>query len=294
MANRYVPFGYEISDAKVNVIEREAEIVRNIFSLYIQGKSLKAIAQRLNLLPITYAGDGRVWDKNIVKRILENPKYTGNKGYPVIIPKETADMALKCKSKKLTDIDEDVKIKINAYHDKAKCSVCGNRMRRNRNSSGENKKIYWKCSDPNCIGHRHVMNEIRLDNAMAEMLNKISDDLQIADIDNTKEYFKDEIIVHKENEIDELIADNADSSDIIKKMMELASEKFKRCKHGDTSAITDKIKKAMSVYPHKSKPDGKIMSEIIKTINISPDKTVCAELINGKEIIKENVSYQLK
>ena len=72
MANRYIPFGYEIIDAEVVTIEREAEVVRNVFSLYVQGNSLKNISDRLNMLPISYAGDGRQWDKNIVKRILEN------------------------------------------------------------------------------------------------------------------------------------------------------------------------------------------------------------------------------
>lgn len=72
MANRYIPFGYEIIDAEIVIIEREAEVVRNVFSLYVQGNSLKSISDRLNLLPVSYAGDGRQWDKNIVKRILEN------------------------------------------------------------------------------------------------------------------------------------------------------------------------------------------------------------------------------
>lgn len=55
MANRYIPFGYEIVDAQVVIIEREAEVVRNVFSLYVQGNSLKTISERLNMMPI--------WDK---------------------------------------------------------------------------------------------------------------------------------------------------------------------------------------------------------------------------------------
>ena len=45
MANRYIPFGYEIMDAKIVIIEREAEVVRNVFSLYVQGHSLKTITE---------------------------------------------------------------------------------------------------------------------------------------------------------------------------------------------------------------------------------------------------------
>lgn len=46
MANRYIPFGYEIVDVQVVIIEREAEVVRNVFSLYVQGDSLKTISER--------------------------------------------------------------------------------------------------------------------------------------------------------------------------------------------------------------------------------------------------------
>ncbi len=108
MANRYIPFGYEIVDAQVVIIEREAEVVRNVFSLYVQGNSLKTISERLNMMPISYAGDDRKWDKNMVKRMLENKKYIGDKDYPVIIPPETAELALKCKDEKCRQKHDEV------------------------------------------------------------------------------------------------------------------------------------------------------------------------------------------
>ena len=69
MANRYMAFGYEIIDGAVCIVEKEAEVVRNIYLLYIQGLSLQNISDRLKLLPIAYSDDGRPWNKNIVKRI---------------------------------------------------------------------------------------------------------------------------------------------------------------------------------------------------------------------------------
>ena len=112
--NRYIPFGYEISNAEISVIEREAEVVRGIYSLYVQGMSLRTISERLNLLPITYAGDGRAWDKHMIKRILENPKYTGCNDYPEIIPSETAEMVLNCKKQRHTKIKDTDKERLDA------------------------------------------------------------------------------------------------------------------------------------------------------------------------------------
>ena len=145
MANRYIPFGYEIIDAKVEIIEREAEVVRNVFSLYVQGHSLKTIAERLNLLPISYAGDGREWDKNMVKRMLENKKYTGDKDYPVIIPSETAELALQCKDKRGGELSDEDKIKLDTYRLKTCCAICGAKMtRRCRRCHWQNHESCYK------------------------------------------------------------------------------------------------------------------------------------------------------
>ena len=42
MANRYIPFGYEIRDGVICIVERETEVVQSVYALYIQGMSLLA------------------------------------------------------------------------------------------------------------------------------------------------------------------------------------------------------------------------------------------------------------
>lgn len=291
---RYIPFGYEISDAEVKVIEKEAEVIRNIFGLYVQGLSLQIISERLNLLPISYA-EGRTWNKNIVKRILENPKYTGDKEYPVIIPPETARMALEIKEKKSPDVDSKDKCRTDVYRDRAKCAVCGERMIKLHSGSGKRSRTYWKCSDTNCIGNKHVLNEKDLNSAVAGILNDISDNLETIQVDICRNFDKDESIVYAENELNEVMeSKDAEASEVIGKMLELASAKFNRCMHGDYSAVTKEIEKCMAVYTHKDVPDGKTIKNVIKTIKISPYKTVTVELINGKEFIREKVSKWFK
>ena len=54
----------------------------------------------------------------MVKRMLENKKYIGDKDYPVIIPPETAEHALKCKDEKCTEISENDKIKLDMFKNK--------------------------------------------------------------------------------------------------------------------------------------------------------------------------------
>ena len=82
MANRYLPFGYIIIDGEICINEPEAELIRAIFELYAKGKSYREIAERCMLTGIRYNPDSNKWNKNMVKRIIENDKYTGKNGYP--------------------------------------------------------------------------------------------------------------------------------------------------------------------------------------------------------------------
>ena len=50
----------------------------------------------------------------------------------------------------------------------------------------------------------------------------------------------------------------------------------------------------MAVYPHKDVADSNTIKNVIKTIKISPYKSVTVELINGKEFTREKASKWCK
>ena len=85
---RYLPFGYTISNGHTVVEQQEADIVRNIFKAYIQGASLKEIAEDLTAKQIPYTERTCVWDKARISRILENAKYTGDEEFETIIDED--------------------------------------------------------------------------------------------------------------------------------------------------------------------------------------------------------------
>lgn len=284
MANRYIPFGYEIIDAEVVIIEREADVVRNVFSLYVQGNSLKNISDRLNMLPISYAGDGRQWDKNIVKRIIENKKYAGDKDYPVIIPPETAELALKCKEKRGGEITAEDKCKLDAYRKITSCGICGSKMMRKHAGSGKNRRIYWQCTNRECSCSRHMFRENILDRIIAELLNELTDDLEMIEYTAEKDYERDTEVIRLTNEINDIIGSSkSEAADVIERIMNLASKKFKMCKAGDNTEITKSIKTELAIYPQKDTVDGNVVSKIISGIKMYPDKHISVQLINGKE-----------
>ena len=80
--NRMISFGYGYKDGKLIVVESEAEIVKSIFTDYINGKILKEIADELTIKGVDFFNGKCCWNKNMVFRIIENKKYIGEDGYP--------------------------------------------------------------------------------------------------------------------------------------------------------------------------------------------------------------------
>lgn len=91
--NRTIPFGYMMKNGEIYQESAESKAVQEIFRLYLDGNSLLAIASMMSSKGVSYNGINTVWNKNMVKRILENEKYIGRNGYPVLIDNKTFQKA---------------------------------------------------------------------------------------------------------------------------------------------------------------------------------------------------------
>ena len=87
MGNRKQPFGYKMSLGEIVIQESEAKLVQEIFHRYIAGESLNELTEALRQQDIPY-DEGRLWNKNMIARILADTRYTGEKGYPKLIDEE--------------------------------------------------------------------------------------------------------------------------------------------------------------------------------------------------------------
>ncbi len=86
MGKRKLPFGYQMKQGEVTIHEAEAAVVHEIFEKYVSGASYLEITGMLRNQPVTYQPD-KLWNKNMVARILENACYIGENGFPPIIEK---------------------------------------------------------------------------------------------------------------------------------------------------------------------------------------------------------------
>ena len=99
-ANRVIPYGYIIQNGQNVPHPDEVMIIRRIFADYLGGSSLLKIAQALTAEGIEFLPGRCDWNKNRVKRILEDVRYTGTGTYPAVISEDIYYKALKCKENK--------------------------------------------------------------------------------------------------------------------------------------------------------------------------------------------------
>lgn len=84
MSIRRQPFGYQIRGGYVIVNDSEADIVKYIFRAYIGGSSFNDIKSSLLNQPVAYDVD-KVWNKNMIARILGDRRHVGTDVYPQIM-----------------------------------------------------------------------------------------------------------------------------------------------------------------------------------------------------------------
>ncbi|WP_294409676.1 recombinase family protein [uncultured Ruminococcus sp.] len=184
-----VPFQYKKllgyrkgADGKPEIVPKEAETVRSIFNLYLDGYTLLNIAQILMDQKITTATGKSEWTKSAIQSILKNEKYVGdallqktftvdcithkvvkNNGerpmylvtdhHTPIIDRDTFDrvqqeIARRNSKRKISDQTKTEKGKYSGKYALSElliCGQCGTPYRRRIWTKGGNKQVVWRC-----------------------------------------------------------------------------------------------------------------------------------------------------
>ena len=110
MKNRKLPFGYKMEQGKPVVYPREAEIVTVIFRQYTMGASYLTLVKMLKNQPVPY-DTNRLWNKNMVARILEDSRYLGQEDFPAVIEEKLfRQAAQKRDTKQVVQLTESQKL----------------------------------------------------------------------------------------------------------------------------------------------------------------------------------------
>ena len=196
------PLGYKKVDNNKSLFvdELQADVVKRIFSLYLDGMAVNSICKLFNEENVL----NRKWPTTTVDKILSNQLYIGNMEYgkrtngekqifedvvPAIIDKTTFDMVQKRKEKNLKNFTRKLTY---IFMQKIRCPKCHKIMGGSSSTSKNNTKhLYYKCA--NC-GMR--INEKRIEKPLMKFLNDMLDFFLI--IDNS---FKPSLNKDTENDI---------------------------------------------------------------------------------------------
>ena len=165
--NRVIPFGYCMKNGEITTIPKEVYAVSTIFSEYLNGSSLLQIAKLMESEKIRYSTDSDRWNKNMVKRIIENKKYLGTDKYQQIIDEDIFRQANEKRVRKaatLCVISDDLQeIRKVTY-----CAECGEKLFRKTNGKG---REYWNCGNPDCFKYEYRLTDQMIIGAVLTILN---------------------------------------------------------------------------------------------------------------------------
>jgi len=114
------PYGYAYEDGKLVIVKDEADAVKKMYEMYVEGHSLKEIENWLNEERIK-AKKGGKWGKKTVARILSNPVYCGYIEWEDILFKGEHDAIVD-----VEEFNEVQKIKIKKAKKKGKIFIIEN------------------------------------------------------------------------------------------------------------------------------------------------------------------------
>lgn len=146
MTNRKTLYGYKIRNGEWEIVTDEAAVVARVFTLYIEGLSYQKISDTLNSEDISYCDEAPLWNKHKVKRLLENPRYTGRDGYPPMIEGEIFQSVQEQIHTKTSNYKPTICRPALQLKEYLRCN-CGGKLHRLAGCNRRKDTLYLKCRD---------------------------------------------------------------------------------------------------------------------------------------------------
>ncbi len=281
MAIRTILFGYKVENCKYVIEETEEKVVLRIFNDYISGRTLKHIAENLTAENIDYYNDSSLWNKNMVNRIIENKKYTGEDGYPQIIELSVFEKAnaLKNSGKKAKLSEENELIKSILF-----CKECSSRFRRINKWKTREK---WLCMG-GCKCEKYFDDKV-LKNEILSILNMVIINTDLLNNQKANMVKTTPQMIKFDNQLNWLMDQpEIDYKSTMKSVIENASLKYSKIDFGKSGIMTDELKNQFSKLGYAEELTTDIIKKYIYKIWISISGVLSVEFVNGIEIEKGN------
>lgn len=284
--NRTIPFGYCMNNGEITVDFTESKAVIEIFEKYLNGSSLMQIARLMESEKIRYTADSDHWNKNMIKRIIENKKYLGSDKYPQIISEKLFTQANEKRAKKATSvcvIPEDLQ----EIRNRTYCSECGHKLSR---IGGNSHSAKWDCRNPDCYRLEYQLTDQMIIGVLLTVLNTaIANPTLIENNGEISVYSPTADVIRKQNEINQMTDSAQSDFDRIKsEIFRLAEMKYDCCTYNENPQKTAEIKALLENHEQLNTLDIGLFKSCINRVLISHFCTIEIEFING--IIIKNIT----
>ena len=285
MKNRRFPYGYEMKNGIIVVCSSEADILRQIFADYIGGAFLKAIADRLTAEKVEYLPGEYGWNKNRIKRIIEDERYMGTDTYEPIIDKDTFLKANSAKDSRRTHVVGTVNADNRPLTKVACCGRCGAKLSHKANLAKRSSE-YWYCQNKEC-GVSFKMPLAELEEAVNQILNElIENPMLVGNTDSQYTYEPTLEVQRMSNDIERMIETLDSDRDAIQKLiLECAAKKFNE--HKSVRHIADRLKADLERSGPLSSYSPELFDRTVSSVTIDEHSQVQLVLKNGTIIGKE-------
>lgn len=280
--NRTIPFGYMMRKGVIQPKPTESKAVQEIFQAYLNGSSLLAIANWMSSQGISYNGINFAWNKNMIKRILENEKYIGKDVLPAIIDTDIFQKANMQKQQKSTQ-NREISEELQAIRSLTYCTECGQKLSR---IGGNSRYEKWDCRNPECSRFHHRITDNMLIGVIINVLNAVIANPDLLDSnEQISEYIPDMEVTRQQNEINRLM----DTSDMNfektkEEIFRLAELKYGCCTYNDKPRKTTQLKDILKNCEQSNTLDIGLLKSCVSQISVSHFCIVEVEFINGVTI----------
>ena len=280
--NRVIPFGYCMKNGEITTNPKEVYAVSTIFREYLNGSSLLQIAKLMESEKIRYTEDSDRWNKNMVKRIIENEKYLGTDKYPQIIDEETFKTANEKRVRKATTFNS-ICDDLQEIRNRTYCAECGHRLSR---IGGNSKYEHWDCRNPDCYKLEYRLTDQMIIGTVLNVLNSaIANPSLLESGGEISTYSPAADVIRQQNEINQMTDSSQIDFDRVKaEIFKLAEMKYDCCTYNDSPQKTAEIKALLENHEQLNTLDIGLFKACVSRIWISHFCTIEVELINGVRI----------
>lgn len=274
---RTIPFGYYMEDGQILLHPAEAPAVKQIFADYLAGLELNQIIGRLQ---VPYNKDV-TWKRKAVTRVLDNPKYIGNNGYPSIIDAEVYQAA----AEKRHTARVQFGIQSPELHEIRKilfCEECGSKLIRCTRSKPHAR---WNCRNPECSRFPFYLTDEMVIRGVLQCLNMAIEKPNILHAEESAEYAPNTAITRQQNEISRMMeSPQTDTEHIKSELYRLAQMQYDACTYSDAPQKIAQLRKLLAGRTKMEALDLELLKQALVRITVSHTGDMTAKLLGGTVI----------